>query len=374
LIRREPLESGKRRAALLALSVLIAALAAGCGPAEQDTAEPVRPVRVTAVAERKAGESLSLTGHIGAQEEVNLAFRIGGRMIERPVNIGDRISAGQVVARLEEEPTRNALRMARANLTSVQSLLTRTQSDFARQQRLITSGATSRADFDHARQAMEAAYAQVDAAKAQFDTAQDQLGYTRLIANAAGTVTARGAEPGEVVEPGRMILRVALDTGRDAVFDVPELVLRTTAADAGVSVALASDPGVRARGRVREVSPQADPVTRTFQVRIGLIDPPAALRLGSTVIGTLQLDRGPAISVPAAALVRSNQQPAVWVVDRQNSTVSLRPVEVSHYDLATVVLAGGLDPGDLVVTAGVQALRPGQKVRTPETAPPRASP
>ena len=342
-------------------------LLAACGPADEPKAEPIRPVRITTIEKAPGAEVASFTGHIKAEDEVNLSFRVGGRMIERSVNVGDRVSAGQVVARLEEEPARNALRTARANLAAANSQLTRARNDLARQQRLLASGATSRADYDQAVEAVEAAQAQVDSAKAQRDTAEDQLSYTRLIADAAGSVTARGAEPGEVVEAGRMIVRVALEGGRDAVFDVPERVIRAAYPEVEVNVVLATEPSVRTTGRVREVGPQADPVTRTFQVRVGLDNPPAAMRLGSIVIGTIQLDSGSGIAIPASALTRAERRPAVWVVEPASSTVSLRSIDVQRYDLDRVVVAHGLHPGEMVVTAGVQALRPGQKVQVSGT-------
>ena len=189
------------------------------------------------------------------------------------------------------------------------------------------------------------------------------MSYTELKADAAGSVTARGAEPGEVVQAGQMIVRVARQEGRDAVFDVPAQLLRSAPSDAEIAVHLTEDPAVTARGRVREVAEQADPVTRTFQVKVGLTDPPAAMRLGSTVNGSVQLDSAPVIAIPASALTQSNQQPAVWVVDPSSMMVAMRDVEVSRHDPGTVVISHGLETGDLVVTAGVQALHPGQKVR-----------
>lgn len=353
--------------ALLPL-VLSVVLLAACKPQEEPKAEPVRPVRVLTVDKRLSDEPISLTGQIKAEDEVNLAFRVGGRMIERSVNIGDRVTAGQVVARLEQEPARNALRTARANLESARGELVRAENEFNRQRRLLASGATARSQFDQAEQALRAARAQVDSMRAQLDTAQDQLDYTRLIADVAGSVTARGAEPGEVVEAGRMIVRVALQGGRDAVFDVPERLMRVIGLGTEVAVALATDPATRATGRVREVSPQADPVTRTFQIRVGLRTPPATMRLGSTVTGAIQLAATPGIDVPASALTQVNGQAAVWVVDPSSLTVSLRPIRVERYDLANVRVAEGLAANDIVVTAGVQALRPGQKVRLLEAA------
>jgi RND family efflux transporter MFP subunit len=147
------------------------------------------------------------------------------------------------------------------------------------------------------------------------------------------------------------------------VFDVPARVIQGAPYDPVVNVVLASDPAVRAVGRVREVAPQADPVTRTFRVRVGLDDPPAAMRLGSTVTGNITQEGAAAIAIPATALTRTQGQPAVWIVDPKASTVSLHPIDVTSYDLAQVIVGQGLQPGDVVVTAGVQSLRPGEKVR-----------
>ena len=193
--------------------------------------------------------------------------------------------------------------------------------------------------------------------------AQEQLSYTVLSADAPGAVTAVGAEPGEVVHAGQMVVQLARQGGRDAVFDVPEQLMRTGPRDPVVEIALTNDPQVKATGRVREVAPQADPATRTFQVKVGIIDPPEAMRLGSTVTGRITLAAPPGVEVPASALTEANGRPAVWVVDPQSQTVSLRSVDVLRYDPATVVISQGLETGEIVVTAGVQTLRPGQKVR-----------
>ena len=194
-------------------------------------------------------------------------------------------------------------------------------------------------------------------------TAQEQLSYTVLSADAPGAVTAIGAEPGEVVHAGQMVVQLARQGGRDAVFDVPEQLIRTGPRDPLVEIALTNDPQVRATGRVREVAPQADAATRTFQVKVGIIDPPEAMRLGATVTGRIQLTAPPGVEVPASALTEADGRPAVWVVDPQSQTVSLRDVEVLRYDPATVVISQGLETGEVVVTAGVQTLHPGQKVR-----------
>jgi RND family efflux transporter MFP subunit len=160
-----------------------------------------------------------------------------------------------------------------------------------------------------------------------------------------------------------MIFRLARQDGRDAVFDVPAQLIRSAPSDPQITVSLADDPAVSARGRVREVAAQANAVTRTFEVKVGLTDPPAAMRLGATVVGRVETDAGPIIEIPATALIRTNSQPAVWIVDPKSRTVSSRNVDVLRFDQAQVVVSQGLDTGEIVVTAGVQALHPGQKIR-----------
>ena len=200
-------------------------------------------------------------------------------------------------------------------------------------------------------------------AQAQVELAQNRVSYTRLVADAGGAVTKVGAEPGEVVPAGRMVVQIARAGGRDAVFNVPAQVKDSAPKNPEITVALTTDRKVSAKGRVREVSPRADPVTGTFQVRVGLIDPPAGLRLGSTVTGSMRIESASAMEIPGSAIVRQGAQSAVWVVDPKTQTVALKQIDVAGHDANRIVVAGGLEQGDLVVTAGVQALHSGQKVR-----------
>jgi len=324
---------------------------------------PVRAVRAIRVERKPAGEIVTLTGEIRAQDTVSLAFRLDGKMLERRVSVGDRVESGEVVARLDDQNQQNALRSAQADLQAAQATLAQATSAEARQRDLIGKGITTQSSYDAAKQQLESARSQVEAAEARLRTAQDQLAYTVLQADAAGTVTAKGAEPGEVVRAGQMIVQVARQGGRDAVFDVPAQLIRIAPRNPPVDVALSDDPTIHARGRVREVSPEADPVTRTFQVKVGLIDPPDAMRLGATVRGSTLLGSEPVMEIPATALTEANGKPAVWVVDPAAATVALRNVEIGRYGAGTAVVATGLETGDTVVTAGVHSLRPGQKVR-----------
>jgi RND family efflux transporter MFP subunit len=341
---------------------LIAATVAGCDK-PPPPASQARPVRTVVVERQAAGEIISLTGQVRAREQVNLAFRLDGRVIERLVSVGDAVTAGQVVARLDGRNQENALQSAQANLLSAEAVLTQARLTFGRQQELLKGGWTTRTKFDEAQQALTTAEAQVTSAQAQLRFAHDQVGYTVLLADASGVVTAVGAEPGEVVSPGRMVVQVAQQGGRDAVFDVPEQLIRTGPHDPLVDIALSNDPQVGATGRVREVAPQADPTTRTFQVKVAIINPPDSMRLGATVTGRIRLAAPAGVELPASALTEANGDPAVWVVDPKSLVVFLRTVKVAQHDPATVVISEGLNPGEAVVTAGVQTLHPGQKVR-----------
>jgi len=352
----------------LLLAGLALALLSACQP-EADTAPPqVRPVRTVAVVKREVGETVSYTGRIQAENETRLSFRISGRMVERSVNVGDHVEPGQVVAKLEPQDELNALRTAQASVAAAQGQLNQAQSNFDRQQTLLARDIASRAQFEQAESALKTARAQLDTAEAQLKAAKDRVSYTELRVDSAGTVIATGAEAGEVVQAGQMVIRVARKDGRDAVFDVPAQLLRSAPSDPLISVSLSDDPAVTAIGRVREVSPQADPVTRTFEVKVGLTDPPAAMRLGATVVGRMKLDTAPVIEIPATALTEFDRRPAVWVVDPSSLTVSLRNVEVARNDPATIAISQGLDSGEIVVTAGTQALHPGQKTRLLESA------
>jgi RND family efflux transporter MFP subunit len=345
----------------LAGAALLAALAA-CGRDAPPAGAGGRPVDVVVVESSKLRDALSLSGEIQAQKDVNVAFRIGGRMTERLVNVGDAVKAGQVLARLDPATEQNALRAAEAAVLAALGEVDTARNTYARQQQLMDQGFTTRPRYDQARQALETAQARLEDAEARAETAQDRVRFTEVKADAAGIVTARGAEPGEVVQPGQMIVRLARDDGRDAVFEVPASVLQGPGPDVPIRIALAADQSVTAVGRVREVSPQADPVTRTFRVRVGLDNPPEAFRLGSTVNGFVDLSSSVVVTIPSGALTSLRNAPAVWVIDPASSTVGLRSVDVLRFEPSRVVISQGLEPGETIVRSGVQALHPGQKV------------
>jgi RND family efflux transporter MFP subunit len=350
----------------VALYAHVALALTGCERGVEQPAEEIRPVRVMTIERQATGIVASLTGTLQAQAEVNESFRIGGRVIERTVDVGDQVRPGQVLARLDRLDEEANLQSARAQLAAAQAQAVEARFTYNRLRDLLAERAVSRALFEQAEATSRVTQSQVEAAQSLVDIAQNRLSYANLVSSLSGVVTARGAEPGEVVAAGRMIVQVARDGAVDAVFDVPTRIKDMAPANPEILVALVSEPDVTARGRVREVSPRADPVTGTFAVRVQLMNPPPTMRLGSTVTGRMELASEPAIEIPASALIRAGGNPAVWVVDTKAGTVSVRDVGLQVNDAERVHVSRGLAPGDVIVTAGVQTLRPGQRVRWPE--------
>ncbi|RAI01976.1 efflux transporter periplasmic adaptor subunit [Acuticoccus sediminis] len=354
-----------RRSGAVFACIAVLALAA-CNTEEEETAAPVvRPVRTITVTGLAEADGPTFSGRVEAADQVSVAFRIAGRLAERFVDVGTELQAGDPIARLEPQNERNAVRSAEAALVGAEAAFVRADNAATRHRELLARGVTAQAYFESVDQSRTAAQAQVEAARAQLAIAKDLLGFTELDADAKGVVTAVGAEPGEVVAAGQMIARLAREGGRDGVFDVPAQSVSALGPDVAVRVSLTGNPSVFAVGRVREVSPQADPVTRTFRVRVGLTDPPAGLRLGTGVTGSVILEAAAGFAIPVTALKGEGEAAAVWIVDTRAGTVSLRPVEVATRGAGTARIASGLEEGDVVVTAGVNVLTEGQHVRLP---------
>jgi len=352
----------------LLLAFIAPFLLSACNRAVDAPAPEIRPVRVLTVAKGVAGDTATLSGSVQAQTEINQAFRIDGRLLERNVNVGDTVRPGQLIARLDSQNEESSVQSARAQLLAARAQLSEARNNYGRMRDLVAENAVSRATYESAESMQKAAEAQVESAQTSVTLAENRLSYTRLVSDVAGLVTTAGAEPGEVVGAGRTIVQVAREGNRDAVFDVPARVKDSLPPNSEISVVLTSDPKVSAGGVVREVSPRADPVTGTFRMRFRLINPPAAMRLGTTVTGRIKMGANVAgIDIPPSAVVRADRASAVWIVDPKGGTVSLRNIEIRSSDPNRVEVASGLNPGDVVVTAGIQALRPGQKVRLLET-------
>jgi RND family efflux transporter MFP subunit len=355
------------RMALLTLCLAMSMTLTGCGEQavhEAETKPVIRPVRTITVQPVLFRLSGSVTGTIEARAEADLGFRIAGKLIERKVDVGDRVRAGDVLARLDDQDQRNALRTAESDLAAANAEQVQARNEEARKRELLAKGVDTQALYDAALLSKRTADAKVVAAQAALQTARNRVGYTELTADRDGVVTVTGPDPGQVVEVGEMVVRIAQPEEREAVFNIAETGVRSAPKEPVIEVALAGAPDVTAVGRVREVSPQADPVTRTHTVRIALENPPDALRLGATVTGRLKQPPIPVVELPGTAIVQEDERNFVWVVDPQDQTVRRRAVSIrpGHLD-GPVVITDGLAQGDIVVTAGVHSLAEGQRVR-----------
>ena len=345
----------------LAVAVVFAAtLLAGCG-AEVETAEAPRPVLVTHPTATGNGAS-AFAGDVRARQESPLSFRVGGNLVERRVDVGDRVRRGELLAVLDAGDLQAQARAAQAQLAAAQAELGRARADQARYAKLGKDQLVSRSTIDAHNAAAAAAQAQVNAARANLDVAGNQAAYTRLRAPSDGVIAARSAEAGQVVGAGQPAFLLAVDGAREVAFAVPEGALTTIKPGQPVLVELWSQAGQRWPGRVREVSPAADPASRTYAVRVTVEAPDDALPLGQSARVYLPSDGNGGLSVPLSALQRSNGGVAVFVVDARTSTLTLQPVEVGAYGMDRAPVKRGLAGDAWVVAAGGHLLREGQRV------------
>jgi RND family efflux transporter MFP subunit len=348
--------------------VVLCALAIAVVVAACDNPPPppavIRPVRTVVVDPEGTANTFSVAGEIKARYESPIGFRISGKLLARKVDVGTVVKTGDTLAQLDDKDERNALDSAESSVTSARAAVTTTGAQEARQRELLRNGFTPQARYDESLLKLQTAQADLRAAEANLRSADDQLTYTVLKAPGDGVITAVGADAGQVVGVGQMVVQLANPSEREGLFNVAESWLRGTPRNPVVEVSLLGDPSVKTEGHVREIAPAADPVTRTYAVRVSLPDAPQAMRLGAGVQGHVTVQRGGMVTiVPATALFQKDESPAVWVVDPTTSAVQLQPVTIEEYSTGSVVVTDGLKKGDIVVTAGVQKLSPGQKVR-----------
>jgi len=353
---------------LLCGLVLSLCLLAGCK--EDAPPQPLTQVRAITVALSDFAPAITLTGVVRAQTQSDLSFRLAGKIRERLVNPGEHVTADQVLARLEPEEQKADLEAAKAGVQSAEALYRQAAATFERQKSLLATGNTTRREYDQADANQRSAQAQLDQARGQLSSAQDQLSYTELRAGADGIIIARSAEAGQVVAQAQPVYTLARDGARDAVFNVHEWALANLVFDKGLAVSLVADPAVATVGDMREISPAVDPSTMTVAVKIGLRQTPPAMVLGALVNGTGPMKQHKVFLLPWGAIFESDGKPAVWVVEPTAKTVSLKPIVIDRYSRDSIAVTGALEPGQIVVSAGAQALRPGQKVEiVPEAKP-----
>ncbi|RUX30713.1 efflux RND transporter periplasmic adaptor subunit [Mesorhizobium sp. M2A.F.Ca.ET.042.01.1.1] len=352
------------RSKTLLLLVCAGAAISMSGCQKRQAAEKKLPVVVTTqtVALADYAPRTSLTGVIAARTLNNLSFRVGGRVAERLVDVGQHVDQGAVLARIDPQEQESDLRSAQADLDAAQAQLTQAEATYQRQKTLLSQGFTTRRDFDSADQALKVAQGSVDAAQSALANAKEDLSYTELKAAAAGVITARQVEAGQVVQAAQTVFTIAEDGDRDAVFNVHETLVAQTPPSPAVTITLLSDPQVRAVGKVREISPAVDTQSGSIRVKVGIPDTPAGMPLGAAVIGTVSAKPVRAILLPWQALTSAAGKPAVWIVEPSSKVVTETPVEVLAFDSGIIAVDKGLQEGQSVVTAGGQLLSPGQTV------------
>lgn len=345
---------------LTILSVVIFLLP-GCGDNQGNTTDPVRTVRYVVVGSAQTLPALERTGEIHAHDETILSFRTGGRIVTRSVDIGDRVNAGQLLATLENTTSQNQLDGAQADYEGAKASAQVAALNVNRMQKLMPTGAIARTQLDTARADWLVARARLKNSESALRNARESLGWTRLIAPRSGVITEVSASAGQVVNGGQSVLTLATGEALDVVFDIAKPEAIPPQEQAGLRVSLLSDPSVQASAAVRDISPQADPQTRTWRVRATLQNPPLAMALGASVTVTLPATGPQGYALPASALSRVNDKPAVYVINPQ-SQAQLRVVVPAYYTATTVIISGGLEPGERVITAGVSKLRSGEPV------------
>lgn len=356
--------SGRIAGVVLVLG--FAAGLAGCKGEAAVSQESLRPVKVAKIAAASPKRTLTYSGVVRPRVESALGFRVSGKIIARSVNVGDRIEMEQTIARVDDTDLKLAENAARAGVASARSRRDVASDNLQRAKVLSPKAIISQAAYDTRRNELDAASAALDAAEAQLRQAVNAVGYTTLRADKPGIVTAVVAEPGQVVNAGQAVATVAESGETEVAIAVPEQDAARIAVGQNSKVTLWAGSGVNLDGRVREIAGQADPVSRTYAVRIAIDTPPQAMRLGMTALVALTIeDETAQMVVPLMALTEEGGTPIAFVVDTASKAVRKTAVTIAGIAEGGVRIASGLQPGDLIVTAGVQFLQDGMRIRLP---------
>ena len=360
------LSSSQRVAARSILAILGAAMLVSACSRPAPPEEPVRSVKVITVGLGAFESGQEYAGEVRARVESRLGFRVAGKITKRTVEVGQRVKAGQLLAQLDPRDYQLAADAGRAQVVAATTQRDLAAADLTRYRTLKDQNFISGAELERREATLKAAQATLEQAQAQLAGQGNQTGYTQLLADVSGVVTAVEAEAGQVVAAGTPVVRIAQDGPRDVVFAVPEDKLARVPVGSAVTVRSWTG-GPSLRGTVRELAASADPVTRTFPVKVTLSEKDAgeALPLGATAYvvpqAVAQLAGG-VIKLPTSALRQEGKGSAVWVLDTASMTVRSQPVQIATADGNEAVIASGLQPGQKVVSAGVHVLSPGQKV------------
>jgi RND family efflux transporter MFP subunit len=346
----------------------LVAILGGCkGEEAKVEVEIVRPVKVAVVGESVGGRTLTYSGVVRPRIESAIGFRVTGKIVERFVNVGDRVEVDQVIARLDDADLMLAASSAKAAVASARSRCKVASDNLERGKVLLPKAIISQAAYDTRRNEMDTAVSALDSAEAQLHQATNAVGYSKLKADKAGVVTAVMGEPGQVVSAGQTVITLAHAGETEIAVSVPEQDAGHLTIGQQAKITLWAGPRMSIEGRIREIAGQADPTSRTYAVRIAVSGSPQIMRLGMTASVALRIDDEVAgVVVPLTALTKSEGSPEVFVVDPTNEAVHKAPVSVGGIAEDGVRITDGLHAGQMVVTAGVQFLRDGMRVRLPD--------
>ncbi|MDT8900191.1 efflux RND transporter periplasmic adaptor subunit [Anaeroselena agilis] len=347
-----------------AVIVIAGLLLAGCGT-EEKAREEAPLVRTQVVRMGGAGQPVSYSGEVRGRYESQLAFQVGGKIVRRAVELGSAVNPGDTLLEIDPKDISQAVAVSAAQVYSAESQLKLAENNLHRYRQLYEQAAVSRAQYEQYQNAYDAALAAARQASAQHAQTSNQLGYSVLRANGAGVISAVNAEVGQVVSAGQAVVTLVRDGEREVEIDVPENRGEELRKAGKISVNFWALPGVALAGKVREVAPMADKVSRTYKVRVSLPDCPPEVKLGMTATVTVTppaSGNGRSAYIPLAAVYQTGDSPCVWVVDK--GAVVLRKVRLGAFGDGKVEVAEGLADGETIVTAGVHKLREGLKVRT----------
>lgn len=346
-------------------AVFLAALGiglSGCNEKKEETAEVIRPVKVVEIAQADTTRKLDYSGAVRARTEMNLGFRVNGKIVERKVDIGQRVKPGDVVARMDATDYVLAVRRSQADLDAAEKQVQTTELARNRAQTLFDKNVTSKSQLEQAELSYEQAVSSRDSAVSALTEAKNQVAYADLTSDMNGIVTAINADVGQVVSSGTPVITVAVDGEKEVQVAVPEMDIAQFKVGKDVKARFWSDAALVLNGKVREVSGSADQ-SRTFAVRVSVPNDPRVLLGMTATIEALADNTQPFVSIPLSALAQRDGQQIVWLVDRSAGTVHSRAIKVADFSDDGVRVADGLKAGDVVVAAGTQFMSENMKVK-----------
>lgn len=349
-------------AALIILCLLVGIMLKAHFAKAHIKSENLSVVRTQVIQTADTGQRYTYSGEVHGRYESQLAFQVTGKIIKRNVQLGSLVNVGDVLMEMDSKDIQQTVNSNSAQVYAAQSQLRLAESNVNRYRQLLESGAISQAQYDQYVNAYNTAAAAVQQATAQYTQGTNQLDYTLLKADQSGVVSAITAEAGQIASAGQTVVTIVQDGEREIEISVPENRLEELKNSERFQVTFWALPDVTVNGKVREIAPMADPATRTFKVRISLLNPPDSIKLGMTATVSLaDATAATGFSIPISALYQTGDTPAVWVVN--DNTLTLRPIQTGSFGNGTIQVLSGLQIGERIVSAGVHKLEEGQRVK-----------